>query len=61
MSDSQKHIVAIDEAALDRAVRIVMPDVIWAMKMGSTRNYSFALQAYHRSVIVEYNRQRRLS
>lgn len=47
----------INEAVLDAVVREVMPDVIWAMKMGSTRNYSFALRAYHPIVVMRYRQE----
>lgn len=49
----------IDQAALDRAVRIVMPDILWAMWMGSCRTYSFALTAYYSLVVAEYHQQRK--
>ena len=60
MSEDQFQTVipTIDEAALDRAVRIVMPDILTAMRNGSCRTYRFALEAYLPCVVVEYHRQR---
>ncbi len=53
--------MSIDTEALDRAVRIVMPDVIFAMKGGSCRTYRFAIETYYRAVCYEYHRQRALT
>lgn len=48
----------INPAALDRAVKIVMPDVIQAMRNGSCRTYWFAISAYRSMIVSEYHRQR---
>ena len=45
----------IHTPTLDRAVRLVMPDVIFAMRNGSCRTYSFAIQAHHPIIIRVYH------
>lgn len=53
-----KSLNEIDTAALDEAVRTVMPDVIYAMRTGSVRTYTFAIEAYRSDVVAEYRRIR---
>lgn len=48
----------INPAALDRAVKIVMGDVLDVMRAGSRRTYWFLVEARRSMIVSEYHRQR---